>query len=189
MAGEEREALRLAGLIHDIGKIAVPAEILAKPGRLSEVEFNLIRQHPQSGFEILEAIDFGGPVAELVLQHHERLDGSGYPGALTAPEILPGARILAVADVVEAMSSHRPYRAALGMEAALAEVQRAAPARSTTPRWWSPACASSRRRASRSRSEAGAGPATAPAGATGCQGYILVRLVRRHATAWATTAS
>ena len=119
---EERETLRLAGLIHDIGKIAVPAEILAKPGRLSEVEFNLIRQHPQSGFEILEAIDFGGPVAELVLQHHERLDGSGYPGALTAPEILPGARILAVADVVEAMSSHRPYRAALGMEAALAEV-------------------------------------------------------------------
>ena len=86
MAGEALSALRLAGLIHDIGKIAVPAEILAKPGRLSEVEFNLIRQHPQSGFEILGAIDFGGPVAEMVLQHHERLDGSGYPRALAAAE-------------------------------------------------------------------------------------------------------
>ena len=123
MTGAELTALRLAGLIHDIGKIAVPAEILAKPGRLSEVEFNLIRQHPQSGFEILGAIDFGGPVAEMVLQHHERLDGSGYPRALAAPDILREARILAVADVVEAMSSHRPYRAALGMEAALAEVR------------------------------------------------------------------
>jgi PAS domain S-box-containing protein/putative nucleotidyltransferase with HDIG domain len=120
---EVRETLRLAGLIHDIGKIAVPAEILAKPGRLSEAEFNLIKQHPQSGFEILVAIDFGRPVAEIVLQHHERLDGSGYPRALSAAEVLPEARILAVADVVEAMSSHRPYRAALGMAAALAEVR------------------------------------------------------------------
>jgi putative nucleotidyltransferase with HDIG domain len=123
LAGEALEALRLAGTIHDIGKIAVPAEILAKPGRLSEVEFNLIKQHPESGFEILGDIDFGRPVAEIVLQHHERLDGSGYPRALTGKEILPEARILAVADVVEAMSSHRPYRAALGMAAALAEVR------------------------------------------------------------------
>ncbi len=116
-------ALRLAGLIHDIGKIAVPAEILAKPGRLSAVEFNLIKQHPTSGYDILAPIDFGHPVAEMVLQHHERLDGSGYPGGLTGEEILLEARILAVADVVEAMSSHRPYRAALGMEAALSEVR------------------------------------------------------------------
>jgi PAS domain S-box-containing protein/putative nucleotidyltransferase with HDIG domain len=123
MAGEALEALRLAALIHDIGKIAVPAEILSKPGRLSEVEFNLIKQHPGAGFEILAAIDFGLPVAEMVLQHHERLDGSGYPQGLAGEDVLPEARILAVADVVEAMSSHRPYRAALGMEAALAEVR------------------------------------------------------------------
>jgi PAS domain S-box-containing protein/putative nucleotidyltransferase with HDIG domain len=123
MDGEAREGLRLAGLIHDVGKIAVPAEILARPGRLSEVEFNLIKQHPASGSEILAAIDFGLPVAEMVLQHHERLDGSGYPGGLVGEEILPEARILAVADVVEAMSSHRPYRAALGMDAALAEIR------------------------------------------------------------------
>src|SRR5450756_968866 len=123
MDGEELTALRHAGLIHDIGKIAVPAEILAKPGRLSEVEFNLIQQHPATGFDILAAIDFGRPVAEMVLQHHERLDGSGYPRGLSGEDILPEARILAVADVVEAMSSHRPYRAALGMEAALAEIR------------------------------------------------------------------
>ena len=121
--GEALVALRLGGLIHDIGKIAVPAEILSKPGLLSEVELNLIKQHPASGFDILAAIDFGLPVAEVVLQHHERQDGSGYPRALAGDEILPEARILAVADVVEAMSSHRPYRAALGMEAALAEIR------------------------------------------------------------------
>ena len=115
--------LRLGSLIHDIGKIAVPAEILAKPGRLSPVEFNLIKQHSQAGYEILSVIDFGRPVAEMVLQHHERLDGSGYPKGLTSGELLPETKILAVADVVEAMSSHRPYRAALGTEAALAEIR------------------------------------------------------------------
>ena len=123
MEGEALTALRLGGLIHDIGKIAVPAEILAKPGRLSEVEFDLIKLHPVTGFDILGPIDFGRPVAEMVLQHHERLDGSGYPRGLKGEDILPEARILAVADVVEAMSSHRPYRAAFGIEAALAEVR------------------------------------------------------------------
>ena len=123
MAGAQLDALRLAGTIHDIGKIAVPAEILSKPGRLSETEFSLIQAHPTIGFDILADVDFGSPVAEMVLQHHERLDGSGYPQGLKGAGILPEARILAVADVVEAMSSHRPYRPALGMEAALAEVR------------------------------------------------------------------
>ena len=129
LAPAEVEGLRLAALIHDIGKIAVPAEILAKPGRLSVVEFNLIREHARAGYEILAEIDFDAPVAEIVLQHHERLDGSGYPAALAGEAILPAARVLAVADVVEAMSSHRPYRPALGMAAALAEVREGAGAR------------------------------------------------------------
>jgi HD-GYP domain-containing protein (c-di-GMP phosphodiesterase class II) len=101
----------------------VPAEILAKPGRLSEVEFNLIRQHARAGYEILADIEFDAPVAEIVLQHHERIGGSGYPEGLSGEAILFEARILAVADTVEAMSSHRPYRPALGMEVALAEVR------------------------------------------------------------------
>ena len=122
-SGAELDGLRLGSLIHDIGKISVPAEILAKPGRLSVVEFNLIKQHSRAGFDILSVIDFGRPVAEMVLQHHERLDGSGYPNGLTADDLLPETRILAVADVVEAMSSHRPYRPALGIDAALAEIR------------------------------------------------------------------
>jgi PAS domain S-box-containing protein len=121
--GGRLNVLRIAATIHDIGKIAVPAEILSKPGRLSELEFSMIKAHPTTGFDTLADIDFGGPVAEMVLQHHERLDGSGYPRGLGGEELLLEARILAVADVVEAMSSHRPYRAALGMEAALAEVR------------------------------------------------------------------
>lgn len=123
MEADRVDALRIAATIHDIGKIAIPAEILSKPGRLSEIEFILIKAHPTTGFDTLADIDFGGPVAEMVLQHHERLDGSGYPQGVKGDEILPEARILAVADVVEAMSSHRPYRAALGMEAALAEIR------------------------------------------------------------------
>lgn len=127
--GAELDGLRLGSLIHDIGKISVPAEILAKPGRLSVVEFNLIKQHSRAGFDILSVIDFGRPVAEMVLQHHERLDGSGYPSGLTGDDLLPETHILAVADVVEAMSSHRPYRPALGIEAALAEVREGAGSR------------------------------------------------------------
>ena len=121
--GEEaREGLAFAGEVHDIGKVGVPAEILSKPAALSDLEFSLIKQHPQAGRELLRAIRFRQPVAEIVGQHHERLDGSGYPEGLKGEEILPEARILAVADVVEAMASHRPYRPSLGLEAALAEV-------------------------------------------------------------------
>jgi len=122
--GEERaEGLRVGGMLHDVGKINIPAEILSRPGLLSTMEFELIKGHAQAGYEILAAIHFPWPVAEMARQHHERLDGSGYPAGLAGEDILPEARILAVADVVEAMASHRPYRAALGLEAALAEVR------------------------------------------------------------------
>ena len=122
--GDERaEGLHVAGILHDVGKITVPAEILAKPGLLAPTEFDLIKGHAQAGYDILAAIRFPWPVAAVALQHHERQDGSGYPAGLAGEEILPEARILAVADVVEAMASHRPYRAALGLEAALAEVR------------------------------------------------------------------
>jgi putative two-component system response regulator len=120
------EGLRLAGLVHDVGKLTVPAEILNKPCHLTPIEFELIKCHVQSAYEILASIDFEYPVAEIVAQHHERVDGSGYPAGLKGEEMLPQARILAVADVVEAMASHRPYRAALGIEAALAEVHEGA---------------------------------------------------------------
>src|SRR5664280_824481 len=117
------EMVTTAGLLHDVGKIIVPAEILARPGRLNEMEMQIIRQHAAASAALIAGIEFGGPVAAIVNQHHERLDGSGYPQGLTGENILPEARILAVADVVEAMSSHRPYRAALGMDVALAEVR------------------------------------------------------------------
>jgi putative nucleotidyltransferase with HDIG domain len=116
------QGLRLAGIVHDIGKIAVPAEILSKPTRLSGPEMALIKIHPQAGFEMIKGIPFPWPVAEIVRQHHEFLDGSGYPRGLAGDEILQEARILAVADVVEAMASHRPYRPALGIEKALGEI-------------------------------------------------------------------
>jgi len=112
----------MAGLIHDIGKINVPAEILSKPGALSETEFALIKTHSQVGYEILRDIDFQAPIAEIVLQHHERMDGSGYPNGLKGNKILREARIIAVADTVEAMASHRPYRPALGIDKALDEI-------------------------------------------------------------------
>lgn len=113
----------IASSIHDIGKIAVPAEILARPSKLNDAEIALIRIHPQAGRDIIANIDFPWPVAEMILQHHERLDGSGYPAGLRGDDILFGARVIAVADVVEAMSSHRPYRPALGTDAALEEVE------------------------------------------------------------------
>lgn len=117
-------AVRLAGLVHDIGKISVPSQILSKPSRLKETEMSLIREHARAGHEILRKVHFAWPIARIVLQHHERLDGSGYPQNLVGEEILLEARILAVADVVEAMSSHRPYRAAIGTAAALEEIEK-----------------------------------------------------------------
>ena len=116
------EYLRMAAIIHDIGKIYVPSDILSKPGKLNTVEFNLIKTHAQGGFEILKNMEFPTSVAQSVLQHHERLDGSGYPNGLKGEAILREARVLAVADVVEAISSHRPYRPALGIDKALEEI-------------------------------------------------------------------
>ena len=116
------ESLQIAGLMHDIGKIGVPSEILSKPSRLTDAEMALIQNHPQMAYDILRNIDFPWPIAEFVLQHHERLDGSGYPNGLSGDQIRLEARIIAVADVVEAVSSHRPYRAALGLDAALDEI-------------------------------------------------------------------
>jgi PAS domain S-box-containing protein/putative nucleotidyltransferase with HDIG domain len=118
------EGVRMAGDIHDIGKIYVPAEILSKPGQLSQIEFSIIRTHSQVGYDILKNIEFPWPIARIIYQHHERLDGSGYPNNLRGEEILLEARIIAVADVVEAMSSHRPYRPSHGVEKALEEIER-----------------------------------------------------------------
>jgi len=118
------DAVRMASSIHDIGKISVPSEILSKPTQLTEHEFELIKQHPTVGYEILKNIEFPWPIAEIVLQHHERLNGAGYPNGVKNGEILMEARILGVADVVEAMSSHRPYRAGLGINKALEEIKK-----------------------------------------------------------------
>ena len=120
---ERLQGLRLASLVHDIGKVNVPVEILSKPGTLSELEFELIRTHSEAGYNILKKINFPWPIAKMVLQHHERMDGSGYPNGLTGEEILLEARIIAVADVVEAMATHRPYRASLGVGFALEEIE------------------------------------------------------------------
>lgn len=120
----EIDGLRLGGLVHDIGKIYIPSEILTRPGKLTDIEFMLIKTHSQVGYDILKEVDFPWPIAQMVLQHHERLDGSGYPQGLRGDVILPEAKILAVADVVEAMASHRPYRSALGMEKAVEEIKR-----------------------------------------------------------------
>ena len=119
---EKIEGIRVAGAIHDIGKISVPSEILSKPGLLNDSEFGLIKSHSQVGYDLLKNIDFPWSVARIVLQHHERIDGSGYPQGLSGEQICLEARIMGVADVVEAMSSHRPYRPALGTEKALEEI-------------------------------------------------------------------
>lgn len=123
LSDHEVQGIHLAGIVHDIGKIQVPEAILAKPGRLTEDEYQVLRRHPQAGHDILKDIAFPWPIADMVLQHHERLDGSGYPLGLAQDQIILGARILAVADVVEAMCLDRPYRAGLGVAAALAEIQ------------------------------------------------------------------
>jgi len=122
LSKDQIEAIRTAGVIHDIGKISVPAEILSKPGRLSDNEFSLIKEHSKIGYDILKEIEFPWPIAQIVLQHHERMDGSGYPVGLTGQDILLEARVLGVADVVEAMASHRPYRPSHGIEKALEEI-------------------------------------------------------------------
>jgi len=121
---DSREGLRLGATIHDLGKISIPAEILNRPGKLGRLEFELIKSHPQVGYDIVKDVEFPWPVTDMILQHHERLNGSGYPLGLKAEQIILEARIIAVADVVEAMSSHRPYRPGLGIDIALAEIER-----------------------------------------------------------------
>jgi len=118
----QAEGVHVAGVLHDVGKMCVPVEILTKPGRLTEAEMGLVTTHPKAGHDILDTIEYPWPIARIVLQHHERMDGSGYPSGLSGEEICTEARILGVADVVEAMASHRPYRPAQGMGRALAHV-------------------------------------------------------------------
>ena len=124
LSRSQREAIRMAGIIHDIGKISIPAEILSKPGRLTEIEFSILKAHPHIGYDILKEIEWPYPIAEIVLQHHERMDGSGYPLGLSGEEILMEARVLGVADVVEAMASNRPYRPGLGIDKASEEISK-----------------------------------------------------------------
>lgn len=125
LTGDQLESVRVAATLHDIGKMYVPAEILTKPGRLAPVEMSIIKVHPEAGSNILKPIDFPWPVAQIVHQHHERMDGTGYPKGITGEAIMKEARIIAVADVVEAMASHRPYRPALGVERAISEIKNA----------------------------------------------------------------
>jgi len=124
LSQEKIDGIRMAGIIHDIGKLSIPAEILSKPTKLKEIEFSLIKEHSRSGYEMLKNVESPWPLAEIVYQHHERLNGAGYPRNLKGDEILMESRILAVADVVEAMASHRPYRPTLGIEAALEEIEK-----------------------------------------------------------------
>jgi PAS domain S-box-containing protein len=123
LSADQIEGIRMASTIHDLGKISVPAEILSKPTKLTDVEFELIKTHAQSGYDILKDIDFPWPVARIILEHHEKMDGSGYPNGLVGENILLESRILVVADVVEAMASHRPYRPSLGIDAAFQELE------------------------------------------------------------------
>jgi HD-GYP domain-containing protein (c-di-GMP phosphodiesterase class II) len=124
LAEDQQEGLLMAGIIHDLGLVSIPAKILNKPAKLSEVEFKLIQTHSQTGHDILKDLDFPWPLAKIVLQHHERLNGSGYPQGLKGEDVSPEAQILMVADVVEAMASYRPYRPALGIGVALEEIKK-----------------------------------------------------------------
>ncbi|MBC7319016.1 HD-GYP domain-containing protein, partial [bacterium] len=123
LSSNDIERMRIAGLLHDIGKIAIPGEILNKPAKLGELEFEIVKTHPQIGYDIIRKVNSLSDIAEIILQHHERLDGSGYPKGLKGNEILLPARILAVADVVEAMTSHRPYRPAFSLEDVIKELK------------------------------------------------------------------
>jgi putative nucleotidyltransferase with HDIG domain len=124
VSSESVETITMAASIHDIGKMSVPAEILSKPGILTAIERSLIEVHVQTGYDILKDVELPSPIADIVLQHHERLDGSGYPQGLKGDEILLEAQIIAVADVVEAISTHRPYRPAHGVNMALEEIEK-----------------------------------------------------------------
>lgn len=121
---DQIDGVRMAAMIHDIGKNAIPGQILSKPAELTKLEMGMIKEHPQIGYDILKGIEFPWPVAQMVLQHHERIDGSGYPQGLLGDAIYLAAKILGVADVVEAMASHRPYRASLGLERAMDEISK-----------------------------------------------------------------
>lgn len=122
LSSEKLTSIRLGAIIHDIGKLSIPVELLVMPRKLNEIEFSLIKTHPKNGVDIIEGIEFPWPIDKIIAQHHERLDGSGYPSGLKGDEVSLEARIIGVADVVEAMSSHRPYRAALGLESAIEEI-------------------------------------------------------------------
>jgi PAS domain S-box-containing protein/putative nucleotidyltransferase with HDIG domain len=124
LSKDQIEGIRVAGIIHDIGKISVPAELLSKSRKLTNIELNIIKAHAQSGYDILNDIEFPWPIARMVIEHHERMDGSGYPQKLRGEEILLEARILGVADVVDAIASHRPYRPTLGINFALEEISK-----------------------------------------------------------------
>ena len=119
---DQIDGIRIAAMLHDIGKISIPGEILSKPGILTEPEMAIIREHPQTGYDILKGIEFPWPISKMVLQHHEKIDGSGYPQGLSGKEIYLGAKILTVSDTFEAMVSHRPYRASRGSEKAVQEL-------------------------------------------------------------------
>jgi HD-GYP domain-containing protein (c-di-GMP phosphodiesterase class II) len=120
---DEIYGLRMASVIHDLGKIMIPSEILSKPGQLNPLEYELIKNHVQAGYDILKSIEFPWPLADIILQHHERMDGSGYPNGLKGDEIMLAARILSVSDVFETIASHRPYRPSLGLPFALNELR------------------------------------------------------------------
>jgi HD-GYP domain-containing protein (c-di-GMP phosphodiesterase class II) len=124
LGGDIVDAIRMAGSLHDIGKVAIPTEILMRGRKLDEFEYGLVKRHPQIGYDMLKPIPFPTPIADIVLQHHEKLDGSGYPGGLKGDDILIEAKVICLADTVEAMVSHRPHRPARSIDAALEEISR-----------------------------------------------------------------